>query len=212
MYVEFRLLVVGLLLAWSAFSYSWASGVMGNIVGACDDSDECFAHVKDGLIDKKLCDASDLSVFWNKGVEVYLIQCRRSVSMEDNILWVVHLKSSEVLRLNYGRYVSRKYLERGGAISIPDKFGDHPLCSALDRNEYDLSNFVVVKKRPSNGGDAYCYDLAYIRVADKRISIVGNGGSCGEYGGLCRFHVSTKRERVAIGELLKFVERESNAW
>lgn len=81
------------------------------LVGNCDAQNECVlhSHVSD-VESQKLCHRPDFSVFWNRGHERYLVQCRKGNASEDNEIWIIEEKSKFFGKLYFGRFFKKSAL------------------------------------------------------------------------------------------------------
>lgn len=151
----------------SSFAGAHANSVA---LGTCDESSECTVNIThDSSKQNRLCGNDNLSVHWRRGIEQYLIECRGSGTAEENSVFIVDKNRSIFKKLNYGRFVAKRFL-RKPVVVIPDRFAPRSLCNPVVKQKLEPSNFVILNKRPNFGGNGfYCYDPIYLTIENGKL-------------------------------------------
>ncbi|MDH6153107.1 MULTISPECIES: hypothetical protein [Paraburkholderia] len=172
MFVKFRLAAALTLTA----SMS-ALAATPSLFGSCDSNGECSAIFSRSLSEAKaLCGERITSIAWRKDSKPILLQCVGSATDgEDNVSYIVN--ESDVVGLNYGRYVKINFLQQNPAAPVPDKFGEVPVCVPANLEKLQKSTFVLLYKRPDETGDSYCYDITYLSSSVGGVRLDTNTGT-----------------------------------
>jgi len=175
----------------------------------CDKHNECTLNLN--VSDRQwrgLCNSPELSMFWTKGRDRYLVQCRGDGTSEDNRVWVIDEKAGFFGKLYFGRFFKKSIFDDEKNIVIPDKFRSHGLCGPVDSLKLRLSDFVLLEKRPANNDDnPYCYDVNYLIFRDGRFAVEINGvlpkpGDTGH-----AVHAVSSQDRLRLNHLLDAARR-----
>jgi len=172
MFVKSRLAAVFTLTAsMSAFAAT------PSLFGSCDSNGECSAIFSRSLTEAKaLCGERTASVAWRKDSKPILLQCVGSATDgEGSVSYIVN--GSDVVGLNYGRYVKVNFLQQNPAASVPDKFGAMSLCAPANLEKLRKSTFVLLYKRPDATADSYCYDVSYLSTLGGGVQLDTNAAT-----------------------------------
>lgn len=202
MFVVYRFLLI-IFAASASFSiFAW-SAEKWMLVGGCDQSGECTAHINGGLPERDiLCGSDDLSAIWRRGAERFLIQCGSSSTAEEGTIWIVDESENVFKKINFGRFVTRKFLVESDVVMMPDKFGPKYLCHSIDGGKLDSSDFIVFEKKPTSGDrGSYCYDPIYLVIKGGAL-LIGRSSEGGSAMSSLESKVASKDERLIIISLL----------
>ncbi|WP_322032669.1 hypothetical protein [Paraburkholderia sp. J76] len=145
-----------------------------SLFGGCDSNGECSAIFSSSLPEaKSLCGERTAFIAWRKDSKPILLQCMGSATDgEDNVSYIVN--GSDVVGLNYGRYVKINFLQQNPAASVPGKFGTTPVCAPANLEKLHKSTFALLYKRPDDTADYYCYDVAYLSASSGGVRLDTN--------------------------------------
>ena len=194
---------------WSVTAFAKNAGDSSLLVGNCDEKNECAVNVS--ASDPRwarLCDSSDLSVHWAKGLGRYLIQCRSGGTSEENVVWLIDLKAEFFGKLYFGRFFKKSALEAEPDMKIQDKFQSRELCNSVDLLKIEASDFVLLDKKPTNDAESpYCYDPVYLVLQGGRLTIGNNSGPFKDNDADHAVHEVLSRDEARLRHLLDVARR-----
>lgn len=207
MCAAYKWVLLALVAGWSFLVFPKDAGSYGTLVGNCNEEKECVVFLNNEVPTRdELCNSSDASVFWTQGTDRYLLQCKSGDTAEDNVVWVVDLRTGFFGRLNYGRSVRKSELEKNPDMQIPDKFTSRSLCDSIDTSKLEAIDFVLLDKKPTNDDEnPYCYDPTYLTIKSGHLVIDTNNGPVKSSDSDHAVHKVSARYRERLGHLLEAV-------
>ncbi|MGF6964857.1 hypothetical protein OKW43_001862 [Paraburkholderia sp. WC7.3g] len=198
-----------LMVTWSAIAYAKDTAGSVQLLGNCDEQNECVVNLNaSGSQWEKLCDSPDFSVLWTKRGERYLVQCRSRSTSEENVVWIIDVKTGFFGKLYFGRFFKKSILEAGPNMKIEDKFQSRGLCSAAEILRVKASNFVLLDKKSTNNSEnPYCYDPIYLTLQGGRLTIGTNNGPFKIGDTDHAVHAVLNRDKARLSHLLDTVRR-----
>lgn len=147
------------------------------LFGGCDSNGECSTIFNRSLPDvKTLCGERVTFIAWRKDSGSILLQCVGSATDgEQDVSYMVN--GGNVVGLNSGRYIKINFLQSNPTASIPDKFGEMPVCAPANLEKLHKSTFVLLYKRPDDARDSYCYDITYLTSSVGGVRLDTNTGT-----------------------------------
>lgn len=172
----------------------------------CDRANLCAAYFESEAAQVKIfCDISHFSAVWEKGIGKYLFQCHADDTSEEGYRsWVVDINNKVFFKINYGKFYDKKSLIENPNSMIGDSFKARPLCHKANVEYLKWSDFILLKKRPSdNEQNPYCYEIIYLAISGRNLTIFSSENNARKDLADQKQYAVSLREKEGLKKLLQ---------